>query len=449
MTQPGAVDADRFTRRYSSDGAKTPPDPRTPGQRDRDRVLYCPQFRRLAEVTQVVGSHETELFHNRLTHTLEVAQVARRLAERLVADDPDLSVQIDPDVVETAALAHDIGHPPFGHIAEERLDSLITGLPSVSGATVPVPAGFEGNPQSFRIVTSLAHRSDKHHGLDLTRASLQALSKYPWPRSTAGHHHRKYGTFDCDEKYFDWTREGLPEGARATQTPEATIMDWADDVAYALHDVDDFFRVGLIPLDRLARGEGADQEQSRFLTRTFERWTNDGWQFDKNAYEATAETLFSEFPYEPWAETTARGAMSNLVPSKINLYMTGLTVGADGNLTEDPDMRREINLLKSLAWTYVIESPALAAQQHGQRTIIETLFDYYCDQAALTPHALPSWARSYRYDEARMADHESPEAAYVRLACDIVASLSERQASAIYLRLTGQASGTVLESILR
>lgn len=397
----------------------------------------------------MVGSHETELFHNRLTHTLEVAQVARRLAERLIADDPDLSARVDPDIVETAALAHDIGHPPFGHIAEERLDSMITGLTSVSGARVPVPAGFEGNPQSFRIVTSLAHRSDKHHGLDLTRASLQALSKYPWARRTAGYQHRKYGTFDVDEKYFKWTREGLPDNKREVQTPEATIMDWADDVAYALHDVDDFFRVGLIPLDRLARGEGADQEQSRFLERTFARWTSEGRPFDQAEYEATAETLFSEFPYDPWAETTARGAMNNLVPSKINLYMTGLTVAPDGDVVEDPDMRREINLLKSLAWTYVIESPALAAQQHGQRQIIETLFNYYCDQAAHTPHALPSWARSYRSDEACMADHESDEAAYVRLACDIVASLSERQAFAIYSRVTGQTSGTVLESILR
>jgi dGTPase len=193
-----------------------------------------------------VGSHETELFHNRLTHTLEVAQIARRLAERLTADDPDFAEQVNPDIVETAALAHDLGHPPFGHIAEDELDRLVTGQ--------DIPAGFEGNPQSFRIVTSLAHRSDSHHGLDLTRASLQALSKYPWPRSTSGYHHRKYGTFDADEDYFDWTRRGLPGDLREEQTPEATIMDWADDVAYALHDVDDFFRVGLIPLDRQGSG---------------------------------------------------------------------------------------------------------------------------------------------------------------------------------------------------
>jgi dGTPase len=408
--------------------------------------LYSPEFRRLAEVTQVVGSHENELFHNRLTHTLEVAQVARRLAERLIVEEPELKSEIDPDVVETAALAHDIGHPPFGHIAEERLDQLATGARTIPGARMPVPAGFEGNAQSFRIVTSLARRSEKHHGLDLTRASLQALSKYPWPRSVAGYHHRKYGTYDVDESYFDWTREGIAASRRDEQTAEAFIMDWADDVTYALHDLDDFFRVGLIPLDRLTRSE---TEQSRFLERTFERLDEQGKPYGKEDYERTADLLFAELPLEPWVTATARGQMSNLVPSKINSYMTGLTRAENGQLQENPYMRREINLLKSLAWTYVIESPALAAQQHGQRTIIETLFDYYCDQAARSPHALPSWAQSYRSDEQRMAEHESPEAAYVRLASDIVASLSERQAFAIYSRVTGQTSGTVLGSILR
>lgn len=447
MSEPTDVtEALRRFRRYGSDTLKNPPDPRTWGQRDRDRVLYCPEFRRLAEVTQVVGSHENELFHNRLTHTLEVAQVARRLAERLVVEYPELHSEINADVVETAALAHDIGHPPFGHIAEERLDQLVTGARTIPGARIPVPSGFEGNAQSFRIVTSLARRSDKHHGLDLTRASLQALSKYPWSRSTAGKHHRKYGTYDVDESYFDWTREGIPPPQRNQQTAEAFIMDWADDVTYALHDLDDFFRAGLIPLDRLGR---SPTEQSRFLERTFERWKEQGKQYSKADYEATAETVFSELPTEPWATATARGLMSNLVPSSINRYMTGLTPAESVRLQENPHMRRELDLLKSLAWTYVIESPALAAQQHGQRKVIETLFDYYCDQAAHHPHALPSWAQSYRRDGQRMDEHESPEAAYVRLASDIVASLSERQAFAIYSRVTGQTSGTVMEAILR
>ena len=428
----------RFERNYSSGGEKTPPDPRTPGQRDRDRVLYCPQFRRLAEVTQLVGSHETELFHNRLTHTLEVAQIARRIAERLTEKYPDLDV--DPDVVETAALAHDIGHPPFGHIAEEKLDELVVGKGCADG--------FEGNAQSFRIVTALAHRSDKHHGLDLTRASLQALSKYPWSRQTSGKRHRKYGTYQSEQDYFDWTRENLEFQARDRQTHEATIMDWADDVAYALHDVEDFFRVGLVPLDRLGRGGGAEPEEL-FLQRTFARWRKWHFDIDEDAYRATAKTLISEFPTEPWVEATARGAMSNLVPSKINLYATGLSLDACGRLVEDPDMRRELDLLKSLAWTYVIESPALAAQQQGQREIIKALFDYYLAAASENAHALPSWARSYKEDAVRMAQHDPPDSAEVRLACDVVASLSERQAYAIYSRITGRAVGTVLEAILR
>jgi dGTPase len=150
-------------------------DHRTPAQRDRDRVLYSSAFRRLAEVTQVVAANSGYIFHNRLTHSLQVAQVGRRLSEKLVQLQNELGMfppdGIDPDVVEAACLAHDLGHPPFGHVIEEQLNEL--------GKDV---GGFEGNAQSFRIVTKLAFHSPKYSGLDLTRATLAALLKYPWAR---------------------------------------------------------------------------------------------------------------------------------------------------------------------------------------------------------------------------------------------------------------------------
>jgi dGTP triphosphohydrolase len=152
-------------------------DIRTPGQTDRDRILYTSAFRRLAGVTQVVGPLEGHIFHNRLTHTIEVAQIARRLAERLRELDPNGVARfggVDPDVVEAAAFAHDLGHPPFGHIAEHTLDQLAID----NGA----PDGFEGNAQSFRIVTRLAAHRTGYKGLNLTRATLNAVLKYPWFR---------------------------------------------------------------------------------------------------------------------------------------------------------------------------------------------------------------------------------------------------------------------------
>lgn len=372
----------RFGRLWrSTDEEKDPPDPRTPGQRDRDRVLYTSQFRRLAEVTQVVGSHELDLFHTRLTHTLEVAQIARRIAERHVRDQDS---SIDPDVVEAAALAHDLGHPPFGHIAEEKLDQLLVDDNQ--------PEGFEGNAQSFRILTKLARRAEVHPGLDLTRASLQAMTKYPWSRGMAGKHRYKYGYYYPERQDFTWSREGLPSTRADRKTPEAEIMDWADDVAYALHDTEDFFQAGFIPLDRLARDE---EEQSRFLDRTFERWSREAKVLlgGREDYESDAANLFYEFPTEPWVSATARGIMARLVPIKINSYVSGLRFDSD-SVTEDEHMRREIDLLKSLTWTYVIEAPALAAQQAGQRKIIETLYHYFVESAATNVHVLPAWARS-------------------------------------------------------
>jgi dGTPase len=246
----------RDERFYATDRG---PDQRRPSQRDRDRIIYTSAFRRLAWVTQVVASGEGEPFHNRLTHTLEVAQVGRRLAEKLLAEQPEEAEGlggVDPEAVEAAALAHDLGHPPFGHVAEEELDRLMI--------KAGVHDGFEGNPQSFRVVTKLAIRNPEFPGLNLTRATLDAILKYPWYRQTIPGRHRKWGAYNSEGREFEWLRGPEPRDAR--KCAEAELMDFADDVAYAIHDVEDFYRTGLIPLDRLVRDK---DEVDKFLGNTF------------------------------------------------------------------------------------------------------------------------------------------------------------------------------------
>ena len=243
-------------------------DPRNPFQRDRDRVLYSPEFRRLTGVTQVASSGEGDIFHNRLTHSVKVAQVGRRMAERLARDYPS-EVEawggLDPDVVESAALAHDLGHPPFGHDGEDVMCELVE-----QGRL----DGFEGNAQSFRIVTRLAAHADNDRdqegelpgnlGLNLTRATLNALLKYPWLRAKRGKGHHKWGAYRVDKDRFKWARAGW---SGKLCSLEAQLMDWADDVTYAVHDLEDFYRAGLIPIHRLFN----PAEQERLLAAAIAR----------------------------------------------------------------------------------------------------------------------------------------------------------------------------------
>jgi dGTPase len=246
--------SDREDRRHTNDRAK---DQRREFQRDRDRVLYSPFFRRLAGVTQVVHAAEGHVFHNRLTHSIKVAQIGRRLAELLKANSEAGLIQsigeLDEDVVETACLSHDLGHPPFGHIAENQLDQC--------AQERAVADGFEGNPQSFRIVARVAIRNNEHPGLNLTRASLNAILKYPWARATDGKEHDKWGHYHSEKDDFDYAR-ALEKPGENRKSVEAEIMDWANDVAYSLHDVDDFYRAGFVPLDQIL-SESA--ETARFI----------------------------------------------------------------------------------------------------------------------------------------------------------------------------------------
>lgn len=192
-------------------------DQRDPFQRDRDRILYSSAFRRLSGVTQIVRSGEEDVFHNRLSHSIKVAQVGRRLAERCLADQPDESAHwgLHAEVVEAACLAHDLGHPPFGHVGEQALNELV----EANGDS----EGFEGNAQSFRIVTKLSVRFENVSGIDLTRATLAALLKYPWVRDEKEEKKKKkWSVFQSEVEDFDFAKELLRGEAR---TLEAELMD--------------------------------------------------------------------------------------------------------------------------------------------------------------------------------------------------------------------------------
>jgi dGTPase len=416
-------------------------DQRDQSARDRDRVLYSSNFHRLAGITQIVRAGEADYFHTRQQHTMKVAQVGRRLAEHCCLLNRSLADAwgVDPEVVEAACLAHDLGHPPFGHIGEYTLDRLVEQAGDLDG--------FEGNAQSFRIISRIGVRFDAIPGLDLTRATMAAILKYPWMRDRSHpDRSKKWSCYRSDRRDFEFARAYHRGDDR--QTAEAALMDWADDIAYSVHDLEDFHRAGAMPW-HLIFSDGGAAELVQAAKKAWHNAPTDAEKRLTDAVDSLAGLIggFDVLVMELYdGSREHRVALRALTSTLIGRYIQSTKLNS--SMGDEPVVRgveeeAEVLVLKQITRRYVISSPTLRAQQHGQRIIIEGLFKAIMD-GTVAEKGRPSFLPprfSYLWELA--------EGSVPRFTADCIASMTEGQAIALHGRLYGTAAGSVMDPLIR
>lgn len=442
-------------------------DGRTAFQRDRDRLLYSREFSRLANVTQVVSPRADHQLHDRLTHSLKVAQIGRRLAEspRLQALGKQRKEQpiTDPDAVEAACLAHDLGHPPFGHVGETVLDrlSMSTSLPRAPDVNWESCGGFEGNAQSFRIAVRLATRgADSLHQrkrLDLTLLTLNGIIKYPWIRldetgadatNVMRERHglkgwKKFCVYGEDELLFNEIREHHV-GTKYQPSLEASIMEIADDITYAVHDLMDFYRAGFVPLASLIK-DGIKSHAFNPLLGAMQGANLSNAELKKRLDEVHAafvELASLNLPIRPTYASNPAASEAHVADA------TGILItrcfndvefvqDGDGLLARFASKKVEllVELLQAMTRCFVIDSSALGLVQAGQVRVIEDLFVALMrDAASDSPRILPP---EWHIDD---SGSQKTGRALTRAVCDYIASLTEAGASTLHGLVAGHRS---------
>ena len=381
---------------------------RTEFARDRARIIHSFALRRLAAKTQVAVPWATDFPRTRLSHSLECAQVGRELGAALGAD---------PDLMEGACLAHDIGHPPFGHNGEEALNQIADSC-----------GGFEGNAQSLRLLIRLEAKTvlpdGKSIGLNLTRASLDAATKYPWGRVKDA---KKFGVYEDDLEIFNWYRTGIESGKTSM---EAQIMDWSDDVAYSVHDLEDSLVSGQVKLDQLSN------DLPKLFTVAKQMYLADITEAEMQIALSSLQKL-SCWPryYDGTHRSLAR--LKDLASQLIGRFAQAAEVATqekygDGDLTRysanlvvPRAQRVEVALLKSMAGHYVINADDSQIRYADQQKLLTELVEAILESAPATLEGffLQDWQQA-QTDQQRL-----------RVVIDQVASLTDPGAVALHNRL--------------
>jgi len=391
---------------------------RSPFERDRARVLHSAAFRRLAAKTQVhTAGGAGDFPRTRLTHSLEVAQIAREMGERL---------DCDPDVVDVAGLAHDLGHPPFGHNGEDALD--VVARPC---------GGFEGNAQTLRVLTRLEAKVTRpgggSAGLNLTRASLDAVCKYPWPRRAG---QRKFGVYGDDGEVFSWLRAAAPAGEPPRPSLEAQVMDWADDVAYSVHDVEDGVHGGYIALGPLL----ADADERAALCADVAEVYSTEPSADLRAalVDLLADPVLAPLGgYD--GSHPAQAALKRVTSVLTGRFVAAAVAATRGEYGDGPwrryavdlvvprETRVQCALLKGMALRYVMRRSGAEPLYARQREVVTELVEALARRApdGLDPVFAPLWKAA------------ADDAARLRVVIDQVASLTDPAAVAWHRRLHG------------
>ena len=378
------IDKERFLTEEGSGRSA-----RTEFARDRARVTHSSALRRLGAKTQVLQPGSNDFARTRLTHSLEVAQVGREMA---------VEFGIDPDIVDTACLAHDLGHPPFGHNGEKGLNEWAKDF-----------GGFEGNAQTLRILTRIEQKvyskDGVAFGLNLTRASLDASCKYPWTREfavqdTGADRSIKFGVYEDDVPVFEWLRLGAKERVKCF---EAQIMDFSDDVAYSVHDFEDAVVEGFIKLEQL---RGSSQESA--IVKEIERWN--GSRISSDDLGAALDRLqANQYWLESYSKTPREaGQLKNLTSSVIGSFVSRTTqatfqANADSlyaryaaDVVVPLEVEAEIAIFKGLASYFLMSLDERVGYYEDQRALLRELADVLIASNGkhLDGYSLDAWNRA-------------------------------------------------------
>lgn len=388
---------------------------RTEFERDRARLIHSSALRRLGTKTQVLVAGSDDFVRTRLTHSLEVAQIGRQIAQMLGCD---------PDVVDTACLAHDLGHPPFGHNGESALARIAASI-----------GGFEGNAQTLRILTRLEPKvmfpDGASAGLNLTRASLDAAVKYPWTLAQGQllGKGRKFCVYPDDEPVFQWLKRGAPAGC----TPlECQIMDLSDDIAYSVHDVEDAIAIGACDPAVLRSASVIDA-----IVQDIHAWYGMQWDADLLVKTFARLTRLGVFPKEFDGSRRALAHLKNITSFLIGrfagsveasmreTYGPGPLARYDADIVVPELTRYEIVALKGIAVHFVMAPRQRKPMHYEELRIVEDLVDVMMAQypkpsSVLEPVFLGDWNEASTRDEC------------LRVAIDQVASLTDASAVGLH-----------------